>query len=190
MAKIKNNPLLKGLSGMLGDVVVFRETRGKMTMSNRPKKRGVPTDHQKLSKAKFLQAVQYAKGQMKDPVSKAEYEAAVSDKVISAYGVAVADYLKGPEITLIDVSGYQGKTGDPILINAIDNFKVTEVQVTIQSSVGIVIEEGPASQSPINGLSWQYVAKVADNTPVAGRKIVVSAKDKPDNTTIKELVIT
>src|SRR5688572_18839379 len=99
MTKIKNNPLLKGLSGMLGDVVVYRESKGQMIMSNRPKKPEVPTSHQIKTKSRFMMAVQYAKGQMQDPDAKAEYQMAVTNKVISAYGVAMADYLKGPEIT-------------------------------------------------------------------------------------------
>ena len=38
MSKIMNNPIMKGASGMLGDVVVYREVRGNLIMSNRPKR--------------------------------------------------------------------------------------------------------------------------------------------------------
>ena len=37
MTKIKNNPLLKGASGMLGDVVVYRQVKGGVVMANKPK---------------------------------------------------------------------------------------------------------------------------------------------------------
>jgi len=38
MSKINNNPLLNGVSGMLGDVVVYRQVRGGVIMANKPKK--------------------------------------------------------------------------------------------------------------------------------------------------------
>lgn len=188
MAKIRNNPILKGLSGMLGDVIVYRESRGKMIMSNRPKKRDEPTEHQKTTRSRFLQAVQYAKGQMLDPAAKEEYAAAVSDSVISAYGVAVADYLKGPEVTGIDTTDYTGNVGSAIVINAIDNFKVTDVLVEIRSSSNELIEQGAATQSPLNGLAWEYAAKQL-NEQVAGSKVIVKAKDKPNNVTTREFVL-
>jgi hypothetical protein len=188
MAKISNNPILKGLSGMLGDVVVYRETRGKMIMSNRPRKPSQPTEHQKNFKAKFLQAVQYAKGQMLDPVAKAEYATGINDKLISAYGVAVTDFLKSPKITGIDVNGYQGLAGDTIVIEALDDFKVTSVAVEIRSALDELLEEGQASQNPVNGLSWNYVA-TQPNSSLAGTKLIVRAMDKPRNVTTQELTL-
>jgi len=125
MSKIKNNPIMKGASGMLGDVVVYREFRGKLIMSNRPKKREVLTPQQAAIKSKFLRAVQYAKKQMADPVAKAEYEPGADSRFTSAYAAAVGDYLSAPVVNGIDVSRYGGSIGDDLLINATDNFKVT-----------------------------------------------------------------
>lgn len=188
MAKISNNPIMKGLSGMLGDVVVYSERRGKMIMSNRPKKSGQLTDHQKGVKAKFLQAVQYAKGQMLDPEARAEYEAAVTNKMISGYAVAVSDYLKGPEITSVDVSGYAGLAGNEIVINAIDNFKVTGVTVEIRSAAGVLIEQGAAVQDPGNVLFWRFAA-TRPNSTIHGTRVIVSVKDKPNNVTTRDVVV-
>jgi hypothetical protein len=188
MAKINNNPLLKGLSGMFGDVVVYSERRGKMIMSNRPKKREESTEHQKLVKSKFLQAVQYAKGQMKNDAAKAEYAAAVNDKVMSAYAVAVADYLKGPEIITVNAKAYNGHIGDVIEVLAIDNFKVTEVIVEIRSASNQLIEEGPATITADNTLNWRYTAR-QENAESLGTKLIIRAKDKPGNMTEKEYML-
>jgi hypothetical protein len=188
MAKINNNPLLKGLSGMFGDVVVYSERRGKMIMSNRPKRREQNTDHQKLVKSKFLQAVQYAKGQMKNDMAKAEYAAAVNDKVASAYAVALADYLKGPEIISVNTKAYNGQVGDVIEVLAIDNFKVTEVVIEIRSASNQLIEEGPAMTTADNTLNWLYTT-TQENADSLGTKLIIRAKDKPGNITEKEYTL-
>jgi hypothetical protein len=189
MPKIGNNPIMKGLSGMLGDVVVYREQRGRLVMSNRPKKRDVPTDHQKLQGAKFKRAVAYANGQMKIPEAKAAYDLLIDKtKFASGYAVAMADFLKGPEITGIDASGYNGQIGDLIQINAVDNFKVTDVTVEIRSAANALIEQGPAAQDPQNELSWNFAA-TQPNAQLAGTKIIVKAKDMPSNVTLKDLIL-
>jgi hypothetical protein len=186
MAKINNNPLLKGLSGMFGDVVVYSERRGKMIMSNRPKKREESTDHQKLVKSKFLQAVQYAKGQMKNDSAKAEYAAAVNDKLMSAYAVAVADYLKGPEIIAVNTKAYNGHVGDVIEVLAIDNFKVTEIIVEIRSASDQLIEEGPAMITVDNTLNWRYTT-AQENAESVGTRLIIRAKDKPGTSPKKSI---
>jgi hypothetical protein len=187
MARINNNPLLKGISGMLGDVVVYREQRGQMVMSNRPKKRDQPTEHQKSAKSRFLQAVQYAKGQVADPITKALYAAGINDRIPSAYSVAIMDYLKGPEIISVNTKEYQGQVGQLIEILAIDNFKVVEVSVEIRSAANVVIESGVATGVEDNNLLWRYNTKES-NSMLEGTQVIVRAKDKPGNVT--EMLIT
>jgi hypothetical protein len=187
MAQIKNNPLLKGLSGMLGSVIVFREIRGKMTMACRPGKRKALTEHQKMTKSRFMQAVQYAKAQMQDPLAKAEYLTGISDRHHNAYTVALADYLKGPEITAVDFSDYKGHHGNRILIQAIDNFKVTDVTLEIRNPVNGLIEEGHAATG--DNRSWYYqITKF--NPHVTRSRIIIRARDKANNVTTKQFVLT
>jgi hypothetical protein len=158
-------------------------------MSNRPKKPDVPTDHQKFQSTKFRRAVAYANGQMNIPASKAEYDERIdSKKFLSGYAVALADYLKGPEISLVDTSGYAGQVGDPIVIEAIDNFKVTSVIVEIRSASDALIEQGAAVRNPEDDLLWIFTATQV-NAQLAGAKIIVKAKDKPNNITTKDLVL-
>jgi hypothetical protein len=94
MPKINNNPIMKGASGMLGGVVVYRQFRGMTIMSNRPRKRKGITPHQQKIKSRFLMAVEYAKKQIADPVLKAKYEPGPDSEFTSAYIAAVADYLR------------------------------------------------------------------------------------------------
>jgi hypothetical protein len=94
MPKINNNPIMKGVSGMLGDVVVYRQFRGTTVMSNRPKKSKVLTPHQQAIKSRFLLAVAYAKAQIADPILKAKYQPGPGSEFTSAYIAAIADYLR------------------------------------------------------------------------------------------------
>jgi hypothetical protein len=94
MPKINNNPIMKGASGMLGGVVVYRQFRGMTIMSNRPKKAKVMTPHQQAIKSRFLLAVEFAKRQMADPVLKAKYKLGPGSEFASAYIAAVTDYLR------------------------------------------------------------------------------------------------
>jgi hypothetical protein len=189
MPKIGNNPIMQGLSGMLGNVVVYRQQRGVMVMSNRPKKLDEPTDHQKTQGAKFKRAAAYATRQMEIPEAKAAYDARIDGrKFQSGFSVAVADYLKGPEITLVDVSAYAGQVGNPIVVSAIDNFEVTNVIVEIRSATDVLIEQGPATQSPEDDLIWNFMT-TQPNAQLVGTKIIVKAKDRPNNVTIKDTVL-
>lgn len=64
----------------------------------------------------------------------------------SAYNVAVADFLNAPDIKEVDFSKYTGEVGSQITICAIDDFKVTDVQVEIFDSTGVLVERGGALQ--------------------------------------------
>lgn len=85
---------MKGVSGMLGDVVVYRQFRGTTVMSNRPKKPKVLTPHQQATKSRFLLAVAFAKTQIADPILKAKYQPGPGGEFTSAYIAAIADYLR------------------------------------------------------------------------------------------------
>ena len=183
MSKINNNPLLKGASGMLGDVVVYRQVRGNVIMANKPKKSNIITENQKPVRDKFKKAVNYAKRQMLDATSKADYAKKISAKLASAYMVALTDFLVSPTVDQLDLSGYDGGIGDKILVQASDDFKVESVFVSILSASNAVLESGPAIQNA-NG-EWEYTATVA-NANVATAKYQIQAKDKPGNVTVAQ----
>ena len=183
MTKISNNPLLKGASGMFGDVIVYRQVKGGIIMANKPKGSGSATANQLAVREKFKKAANYAKRQMAIPASKADYETKLSEKLNSGYAVAVKDFLSAPTIDQIDLSGYSGEVGDKILIQASDDFRVESVFVTILSAADAVIESGAAIENE-NG-EWEYTATIA-NAGAATSTFQVQAKDKPGNLTVAE----
>ncbi len=188
MSTIKNNPIMKGASGMLGNVVVYREHRGKLIMSNRPKTSGILTPNQKQAKSRFLRAVKYAKKQIADPVAKKEYTPSPDSRFTSAYSMAVADYLTPPVIASVDMSHYAGAAGDKILIKASDDFKVTSVNVSILKADGTLIEQGDAVLLADAIDDYEYAATVAF-PKAAGTKVIVAVRDKPGNVTTAESVL-
>lgn len=174
MAQSKNNIVTHGLSGKIGDIIVFSQRDGKTIVSKAPRKRtGESSDKQKEQQARFQQAVLYGKSVLADPAQKALYESTGR----RAYNVAVADMLKAPKIDRIDLSNYGGQVGDIIRIRVYDDFKVKQVSVQIYNSNGTLLEEGEAI---LEGIDWVYTA-TAINTELAGDKIVVRATDLPDN---------
>ena len=91
MAKIQNNLIIHGLSGMLGkQVVVRRMKNGQYVLSAAPNHRSQDvSDAQKEQREKFRQAVLYAKGAQ----GTAEYQDVAQARGVSAFNVATADFL-------------------------------------------------------------------------------------------------
>ncbi len=187
MAESKNNVITRGLSGLIGDMIVFSNRHGKTIVSNKPKERtGVQSEVQKAHKAKFQQAILYAKAAINDPATKQGYKDASGDGV-TPYNVAVADFFHAPDFQSVDLNAYTGKIGDTIKVRVSDDFKVKEVSVTIQNADGTEVEKGNAVQMAGTD-DWIFTAKKA-NASLDGDKIVVSASDIPGNISEKEEVI-
>ncbi len=183
MAESKNNIITHGLSGKVGDLIVFSQRNGKTIVSRAPRdKITEDTQNQKEHKRKFQRAILYSKGVMSNPDTKEEYaEKADRSKGITVHNVAVADFLNAPDIDSIDASAYTGKIGDTIRIVALDDFAVKMVTVKIENADGSLVEEGEAID---NGAEWIYTA-TANNADLSGDKITVTATDNPDNMTEK-----
>ena len=61
MAKSVNNIITHGLTGKIGDLLVFRQVDGKTVVSKVPRKTTTVTEKQKQQRAKFQEAVIYSK---------------------------------------------------------------------------------------------------------------------------------
>ena len=180
---------MKGASGMLGNTVVYREAKnGTLIMANRPKPSGYQTDKQILTMLRFEEGVQYAKAQMADPTSKAEYAAAGASKGRSAHQTAMTDFLKKPRMIECNTDGYLGVIGNFIDIKAIDDFKIMSVNVKITNAAGTVLEQGTATPQGQTGFSYRYTTTVANANRV-GTKIAVTLRDKPGNVVIEIKVL-
>ena len=180
MAKQTNNVVTHGLSGKVGDLLVFSQRAGKTVVGKVPQKRKVTSEQQKEQQRKFQWAVLYAKSAMADPDTGAAYNQAAK-KGQSGYNVAVADFFHAPDIHKVDVSGYTGAPGDIIRIQVTDNFMVKEVTVAITNADGSLVEEGNATPDA-GGYYWTYTATAA-NDNLDGDKIEITVSDLPGNVT-------
>ena len=180
MAKQTNNVVTHGLSGKVGDLLVFRQRAGKTVVAKAPPKRKSSTEQQKEQQRKFQRAILYAKSVMLDSDMKSAYDKAAK-KGQSGYNVAVADFFHAPDIQNVDVSGYTGKPGDVIRFEVTDNFMVKEVKVAITNADGSLVEDGNATPDAI-GYQWTYIATSTNNS-LDGDKIEITVSDLPGNVT-------
>ncbi len=185
MARTINNTITHGVSGKFGDQIVFRQVNGKTLMCKSPIGRGKTSAKQEQQQEKFKKASQYAKQALEDPVLSAEYALeAKRRKGLSAYNVAVADYLISPTIDKVDVSAYTGNVGEKIKIQAYDDYKVEAVKVYIHTSSSLV-EEGEAI---LQGIEWIYTVQT-ENTNLSGSKITIQVMDMPGNVSEQEVEV-
>ncbi|MBG8553682.1 Ig-like domain-containing protein [Hymenobacter guriensis] len=181
MARVKNNIITQGLSGTIGGTLVFRQVGDRTIVSAAPQESDkAPTARQLAHQERFQQAALYAKAAVATPEGKAAYEAVrPEDHTVSAYAIAVADFMQAPDIHEIDLSRYNGKIGDKLRVRVTDDFRVQAVTVRIENGDGTLVEEGAAVQEA-NGLDWTFTATKA-NASLAGDKITISATDRPGN---------
>lgn len=187
MAISKNNPIVDGASGKLGNTLVFRK-RGNVTiMTTRPSvSERMPSEDQMTQRLLFAEASFYAKGALNDPILKAEYQAKARGGQ-SAYNIAFKDYLTAPVLHQVDWSNYTGEIGSTLNCRITDVLAVVNVKVSLFDASGVLVEEGLAVQSSLK-LSWVYTATVV-HTPVTGTRIVVQMTDTPGNIYKEEIVI-
>lgn len=184
MAKVGDNIVTTGLSGKLGNLLVFRNRGGKTIVSKAPKKKQTEwSEAQEKHRLRFQEAILYAKSAMAVPQKKDAYQAAAKEGQ-TAYNVAVADFLNAPYINEIDVSKYNGQPGSYIQVRAVDDFMVQEVIVTVQNSDGTEVESGAAVLQE-GGIWWRYTA-TAVNESLAEDKITIRVFDIPGNLTEQE----
>jgi hypothetical protein len=186
MAIVKENIVTQGLSGKVGDTIVFRQAGNKTIATKAPVKRGPDgTEPQLAARRTFQMAAIYGKAISANPETKAPYQAAAKEGQ-TAYNVAVADFFLAPDIQEIDVSAYYGQPGDVIKIKVTDDFKVQSVKVFIHNDDGSLVEQGDAKQE--DTIQWIYTA-TAINTRLSGDKITITATDQPANLTTEELIL-
>jgi signal peptidase I len=179
MAKSKRNVVTYGLSGKIGDLLIFRQRYGETVVTKIPEQTNKVSEKQKAQRLRFRQAVIYGKTAIADPETKVVYDAVSGKKGKTAFNAAVADFLNAPEINEIDVSNYTGATGDTIKIEVEDDTLVKYVKVAIINSDGTLVEEGQALPDA-SGYVWIYTA-TQNNDDLNGDKIVVEVSDLPGN---------
>jgi hypothetical protein len=95
MARIRSNILTKGLSGQIGQQVVFKQYGKKTVVSRYPDMSNIkPSKLQKKGRNRFAEAVAYAQSINNDPVKKASYTKKVK-KGHTVFNFAIQEFLKG-----------------------------------------------------------------------------------------------
>ena len=187
MGKSKANYAITGLSGKVGKIFVYRQRGGETIVATPPVRTAPPSPKQIQQQNKFAQAVTYARNALLDPTLKADYTTeAKKRRNVSPYNMAMTDYLRPPQITNVDHSAYTGDaSGEKIIIEAADAFKITTMKVKITAANNSTLEEGTATQ--VKG-KWEYTTTTT-NTTLTGSKITLTATDRPGNTTTKEITL-
>lgn len=93
MARVKNNPLLKGVSGKIGDAFVVKQYSYGTVISAIPDMSRVKKSKlQKVKQGTFGAAVAYAQGILRDPKKKAAYAHKLPPGK-TVYHAAIQEYL-------------------------------------------------------------------------------------------------
>jgi hypothetical protein len=187
MARADNNLFMSNLSGTIGNQMTIRQRGGSTIVSKKQKKsKKRSTEAQLEVQETFNESTLYAKKVMLDPDLKALYKA-VALPGQNAYNMAIRDALNPPEIKSVITDNYTGKTGDQIVVRAIDVFRVFQVVVAIYTAAGTLLEKGNAVMGR-NSIDWTYTATKKNTNPKGG-KIVAIAEDLPGNETYSEISI-
>lgn len=187
MAIVKSNIVMEGLSGKLGDQIIFSQRGGKTVVAVKAvQPEGVPTEGQVRQRRKFGQANRYAKQAMQNAPLKEAYEHRAKNGQ-NAFNVAMADYLNEPIIGDLEVGTYTGVKDSPISITVTDDYLVAGVEVVLYATNGNVLEQGDAELDE-NGVDWVYTTQ-KNNGALKGSKLVVRASDLPGNRTEREFVL-
>ena len=165
MARIRTNVIVEGLSGKLGDQLVFRHLRdGRTIVCVKPDfSRRVLSKDQKAHHERFRAAAAYARGAS---INQPIYAKLAAGTMKNAYNLALGDWFHPPVI-----HGIQKRNGK-ILVQASDDVCVAGLRVMIVDGAGSVLEQGDAIQ--LEGDLWEY-------PPIAEGKVIAEARDLAGN---------
>lgn len=177
MPKIRKNIVLTGLSGGIEKKILIKDYGCRSVMSAFPDRSNVEMSPQQIKSVnRFREAMVYAKTQMADPISKAEYKNKARD-MQRPHNLAVADFLNPPEIHAIELKWFKGCSGDLVSIHATDDFKVVRVLLEVFDHLNQLLEKGDAVC--VAG-KWQYILQNSYKQ-THGMRFVAKAWDKPGN---------
>jgi hypothetical protein len=177
MAKVSNNIFVRGLSGSLGNQFSVRSRKnGRTTVAviSDYETQREPSEAQLAQQQAFREAIAYAKAMKGEEIYRLKADG--SDK--SPYNLAVADWFHAPEVSTIDLSGWDGAAGGTVRVLAHDDVQVKRVIVRFSDAGGELLEEGSASEAGANW--WTYETQ----TPMSGDvTVTATAVDLPGNLT-------
>jgi len=167
MAKVIDNIFVRGLSGKLGDQVVFRRLRdGRTIVCNKPdfSNRKLSKD-QKNHHKRFQAAAAYAKSASRtQPI----YDQLAVGTMKNAYNVALGDWFHPPVIHRLE------RRGKTLRIRASDDVLVLDERGKVKEKGDCEALRKEAIRK--KGDWWEYA-------PVTDGKLVVEARDLAENVT-------
>jgi hypothetical protein len=99
MPKVRLTPLIEEVHGTMYDVVFKRSPKGNMIVTKRPDMSKVEwSEAQIAQRARFKQAVTYARAALAEPKLRARYEKRAKQQGKRAWDVAIADYFAGKDL--------------------------------------------------------------------------------------------
>lgn len=134
MAKVRRNVLLGDVTGRIGEVVLKRSRGGQQILCRKPTfEHRVFSRAQRAHQKRFREAAAYAKAAcQREPI----YAEQAKKTHPPAYNIALAGYMRPPQVNAIDLSGYTGKAGEAIRVQATDDVMVKRVTATIADASG------------------------------------------------------
>lgn len=184
MAKVVHSSFVESIHGRSGNLIyrhVYGSTRvGPRHNHRKNRERGAA---EAATNDRFSRAVARAKAA--SPEMCARYLERARQLKKPAFGIRVADYLTPPTIESLNLAGYSGCPGEPILVRATDDFEVKDVHVRLRLPDGATLEEGFARRLAEGSDAFLYRTQAA---PAAGTEVTieVTARDWPRNKTVKQ----
>jgi hypothetical protein len=154
MATLRANPIIEGLSGMLGRTVVFKKMRGKTIVASCPRPPKKQSEQQRVNRSKFRDATLYAQTVLLDEGKKAYYQKKAKKlKLPNAYTAAITDYMRSPKLkeanrTEKERTYYIGKK----------DFEVKKVEIT--TAQGGLVENKTLKK--VNYNEWEFTLNKED----------------------------
>ena len=185
MGKLFSNKSVGDLQGKVGNLVFVHRADGVVIVRRSPVRQADWTPPQKASQGRFAQASLYRKRLKQQPEEYAPYVAVAKLTHKRACDLVMADFLNPPEVKDVDLSSYTGKIGEPIRVEAVDDFGVNRVGADISKLDGTLLEQGAAVMDDATG-KWVYLTQTAVSP---GQTVVirVTASDRPGNVVTKTL---
>jgi len=158
MPKIRFNPLIKQFYGRFGDLVFRRSSKDGEANASRVANmtKVVWSEAQAAHRERFQLAVWYARRVAADQQARTVYEEAAERHGRVPFRLMLADAMHPPAVKKVDLSQFHGMPGDPIYIQACDDFSVVAVTVSITDMDGTCLEEGDATRGVPDGEQWVY----------------------------------
>ena len=188
MANITENLLVKGARGNVGKQFVYRTEGDNTHITKMPRgTKRKPKSNELEVRELFAAAARYGRSATASQEWKEAYKKKAGPGK-RAFGVAFKDYLTAPEVRAINTLKYNGAPGSVVTIQALDDFKVAEVRVSIYDATGALLEEGIGVQDTVNANAWKYTT-TQNNSTLAGSVIKAIAIDVPGNTGSLEITL-